>query len=109
MSEPLEGSELLRDFYVTRMRPYLRWRGGKDRDLSRKETAQNVFDYLRVNLGQPYFDTLEQLAEICEERRQLQIQERMHLVLHGWLLVHMPLTMALLVLGTVHAVWALRY
>ena len=29
--------------------------------------------------------------------------------MHGWLLVHVPLSMALLLLGAVHAVIALRY
>jgi hypothetical protein len=29
--------------------------------------------------------------------------------MHGWLLVHVPLSMALLLLGAVHAVVALRY
>jgi hypothetical protein len=29
--------------------------------------------------------------------------------LHGWLLVHIPLSLALILLGTVHAVMALRF
>jgi hypothetical protein len=33
----------------------------------------------------------------------------MHHVLHGWLLVHVPLSYATLLLGAVHAVIALRY
>jgi len=52
---------------------------------------------------------LRDLEEICEERRQLLAQRRMHLWLHGWLLVHVPLSFALLVLTAVHAVLSLRY
>jgi hypothetical protein len=33
----------------------------------------------------------------------------MHHFLHGWLLVHIPLSYALLALGAIHAVFALRY
>ena len=54
-------------------------------------------------------DTLTELEEICDERRQLADQKRLHHVMHGWLLVHVPLSMALLLLGAVHAVIALRY
>ena len=44
-----------------------------------------------------------------EEKRQLDRQSRLHKVLHGWLLVHIPLSYALLLLGAVHAVMALRF
>ena len=54
-------------------------------------------------------EALGELADICEERRQLRVQSRLHAWLHGWLLVHAPLTVALLVLTLFHAVWALRY
>ena len=33
----------------------------------------------------------------------------MHRLLHGWLLVHIPLSYALILLGAIHAVMALRY
>jgi len=36
-------------------------------------------------------------------------QERLHRWLHGWLLLHIPLSLALILLGAVHAVMALRY
>jgi hypothetical protein len=39
----------------------------------------------------------------------LVLQERLHHWLHGWLLVHIPLSLALIGLGFVHAVVALRY
>ena len=39
----------------------------------------------------------------------LLVQRRLHLWLHGWLLVHVPLSFAFLVLTAVHAVLSLRY
>ena len=53
--------------------------------------------------------TLDDLENICEEERQLTLQRQMHMWLHGWLLLHIPLSLALILLGAVHAVMALRY
>jgi hypothetical protein len=52
---------------------------------------------------------LDDLENICDEEQQLIRQIRIYRWLHGWLLVHVPLSIALLVLGGVHAVMALRY
>jgi hypothetical protein len=49
------------------------------------------------------------LQAYCDERRGYAEQERLHLWLHGWLLVHVPLSVALLVLGIAHVVSALYY
>jgi hypothetical protein len=53
--------------------------------------------------------TLQDLSDICDEARQLLRQESLHRWLHGWLLLHIPLSLALILLGAVHAVMALRY
>ena len=45
--------------------------------------------------------TLESLTRLLESR--------LHKVLHGWLLVHIPLCYAVLLLGAVHAVVALKF
>ena len=54
-------------------------------------------------------NTVGELEATCDERRQLRDQKRLHHWLHGWLLLHIPLSLALLLLGTAHAVIALRY
>ncbi|MBI3693809.1 MAG: hypothetical protein HY238_03075 [Acidobacteria bacterium] len=54
-------------------------------------------------------DVLHDLESICEERRQLGVQVRLHHWLHGWLFVHIPLSMGFLVLTAIHAVMSLRY
>jgi hypothetical protein len=55
------------------------------------------------------YATLADLEDICDEARQLMRQERLHHWLHGWLLLHIPLSVALILLGAIHAVVALRY
>jgi len=64
---------------------------------------------LRGSVPAALAPALDELDGICEEQRQLNQQERLYHWLHAWLLVHVPLSMALLVLGGVHAVMALRY
>jgi hypothetical protein len=54
-------------------------------------------------------EQLGQLETFCDERRQLGEQERLHRWLHSWLLVHIPLSVVLLVLGLAHAVLSLYY
>lgn len=56
-----------------------------------------------------FHERLDALSVLCEQRRQLGEQERLHHTLHGWLLVHIPLSVALLVLGLAHAVLSLYY
>ena len=60
-------------------------------------------------LPSPIHSVLEDLEAICEEERQLNRQHQLYHFLHGWLLVHVPLSVALLVLGGIHAVVALQY
>ena len=50
-----------------------------------------------------------QLEELCERRRQLALQQRLHFWLHNWLWLHLPLSVALLVLLAAHVLFALRY
>jgi hypothetical protein len=79
------------------------------RNASISEDLEPVFDSLRKLLPVHVHPILKDLESICEEEDQLERQRRIHLWLHGWLLVHVPLSVALLVLGAVHAVIALRY
>jgi hypothetical protein len=50
-----------------------------------------------------------EIAELCEVRGQLATQQRLHAWLHAWLLLHVPLSWGLLVLGAAHAFWSLYY
>ena len=68
-----------------------------------------MFQPLRLAMPVALHGVLDDLESICEEERQLNQQIRLYHWLHGWLLVHVPLSIALLVLGGIHAVMALRY
>ena len=106
-----EGAGILRSHYLQEIRPYL---FQKPQPLSGKlfQTEQSVrayFNFLRTIMPVAAHSVLNDLESICEERRQLGVQTRLHHLLHGWLYLHVPLSMAFLVLTLIHAVMSLRY
>jgi hypothetical protein len=101
--------ENLRSFYTHGILPFLREPDSSASPLANSTKAQLYFEALRRQCPAPAHEALNDLESICEEERQLARQRRMYLILHGWLLVHVPLSITLLVLGGIHAVIALRY
>jgi hypothetical protein len=120
----------LKTFYETEVRPWLAhdlrplvpwtwlvekrgWYGALRRPRSSGEReippSPAAFATMRQKLPKDLFPVLDELQRLCEERRQFNQQKRLHKVLHGWLLIHVPLSWAMMVLVPVHAVMALRY
>ncbi len=97
VEEEHEDKVRFRELYSTRVRPYL------------DAPAVGIVEPLRALAPVAFRGVLDDLESICEEQRQLTRQRRLYHFLHAWLLVHVPLSIALLVLGGVHAVMALRY
>ncbi len=104
-----EESAPLRRFYLSEMRPFLEHPKQRGQRLSDAAKANSAFAGLRTLLPAEAHLTLADLEDICDEARQLTRQERLHHWLHGWLLLHIPLSLALILLGAVHAVMASRY
>jgi hypothetical protein len=90
----------LKDLYLRAIRPYLA-SGGRD--------AEPDLRAVLLRAPADWRPRLERLQGLCEEARQLALQQRLHAVLHGWLFIHAPLSLALFVLLALHAVYALRY
>lgn len=103
-----EESSPLREFYLGEMRPYVE-RPVSTHPLADSRVAAARFEKVRALVPPDFHAAVADLENICEEERQLIRQSRLHRVLHGWLLVHAPLSIALLVLAIVHIVMALRY
>lgn len=104
-----EQAAPLKKFYLSEMRVFLEEPKTRGQRLADANTADAAFSRLRTLLPVAAETTVNDLEDICEEARQLVRQERLHHWMHGWLLVHIPLSLALIVLGAVHAVMALRY
>ena len=98
----------LSDFYMKEMRPFVE-HPGRNHALADPIGAAGLFGKLRPLVPAPLGGAIADLESICEEERQLLRQERLHGVLHGWLIVHVPLSFALMVLAIVHIFMALRF
>ncbi|HEV2224078.1 MAG TPA: hypothetical protein VGR84_13850 [Candidatus Acidoferrales bacterium] len=104
-----DARDQLREFYLRRMRSFVEDPARSRSPLADPPQASAIFEELRLRLPVELRDTLKDLESICEEERQLTRQAHLHRVLHTWLLVHVPLSYALLALAAVHAVMALRF
>ncbi len=104
-----EDRARFRMIYIDSIRPFLENPEKPDGDFATPMKSTAVFDSLRRMLPKPVHAVLEDLESICEEERQLSRQRKIYHLLHGWLLVHVPMSIALLVLGGIHAIVALRY
>jgi len=95
----------LRNFYEQELKPFLEKPAARGSALGDEAHARSAFAQLRTLVPVSLHTTIEDL----EEERQLTLQSHLHLWLHGWLLLHIPLSLALILLGAIHAVMALRY
>ena len=105
----VEGSEALRVFYEQTAAPFLRPDGLKGSPLRYADRAAVIFDDLRTKLDVRAHPAAAAIENLCDQRRQLAEQQRLHFWMHNWLLVHLPLSVALMVLMVVHIYVALKY
>jgi len=98
----------LRDFYLKEMRPFLQAPSLRH-PLANEVSAAALFGKLRPLVGTGIQQAIVDLENVCEEERQLLRQERVHGLLHAWLIVHVPLSFAVMLLACVHAFMALKF
>ncbi len=102
-------TEAFRRFFAEGVVPYLRQKGARGSRFANQEWVHGQFEELRREFLPAAWTPLTAIEEICEEKRQLDQQRVLHLWLHGWLMVHLPISAALILLAIVHAIGALRY
>lgn len=95
--------------YQGKIKPYLKLRDAFRPELSSSRTAEDVFTRLREGMPERIRPVIDKLEEICREKRDLDRQVTLHWVLHGWLLVHIPLAALVIILGAVHAIMSIHY
>ena len=108
-SKPLPETAVLRELYQQRIDPYLRDGARSGSELQFPNRAASLFDDLRTKLDSSAHGVADILEDLCAQRRGLDHQLRMHFWLHSWLCIHLPLSIALVVLMFVHVWVALRY
>ena len=108
-AEPIPGAELLRDFLRYSLVPYLLQGDRIDSPLRFPAGVASQFRDLRATLPPAARPVVDALETCCSQRRQLDEQRRLHFWLHSWLWLHLPLSVALIVVMFVHAWVALKY
>jgi hypothetical protein len=101
--------QVVKEFYNKEIKFFLKDGSSPGQLLSSEHKTRIAFEHVRKLLQPASHASLDNLRELVEQRRQLKLQLRLHHALHGWLLVHVPLSWALLLLAAVHAVMAVRY
>lgn len=78
--------------------------------LSQRLRATTLFESVREVPGMvEASNSIDRLQSLCDERRQLHDQSQLQRWLHGWLFVHVPLSLTLLVLGVAHAFFSVYW
>jgi len=68
-----------------------------------------MFDRIRSTLPDDCHAAVNSLEQLAADRRQLSEQERLYRLLLGWLKIHVPCSVALLVFLALHVATALYY
>ena len=105
----IPGTLPIRHRFFAEIRPYLLGGRATGSPLAGTAAAAEFFAGLRGASPAAAADLIGRLEQACDQRRQLDLQARLHHWLHGWLLVHVPLSVALGVLLAIHVPLALWY
>ena len=71
--------------------------------------SETVFDSVRQRIPEAHRAALAELRVSCDAVRRKARMRGIFRLLHGWLLVHVPLAVLLVVLTLIHAVMAVRF
>jgi hypothetical protein len=96
-------------FLDRQLRPYFAKDGARRSRLRDPSARAAMFDELRRTVDPKLHPVTRDLEALAAQRHQLEMQRRLHLWLHGWLLVHVPLSYLMVVLAAAHAVMSLYY
>lgn len=95
-------------FFHGQLKPYLERGASANAALAARQSARVLFDRLRRAYPPDKAEAITKLEGFCDQRREADRQATLQWWLHSWLLVHVPLSVALTVLLVVHAVVAMK-
>lgn len=104
----LPAKELIA-FRDSLLAPFLKGDVNEGSPLHSRTEAERSFSQLRDTLPEAAGPVVDRLEEIADLRRQWNRQARLNWWLHSWLIVHLPLSVAMTGFMLVHAVRALKY
>jgi len=89
--------------------PYLASENVGRSNLRTQDISDGQFRLLQLQLPDQLYGPLAELKDLCDEKRRLDLQIRLHYWLHGWLIFHAPASILLVFLTIVHAIVATLY
>lgn len=105
-AEAIERDEqsiaILARFLHDQCYPYLRADNGSNQQLASDRLSDETFRVLRLNVSPRWQVRVDAMQQWCTDRRRIDRQARMQHYLHWWLLVHVPLSFALIVITIWH-------
>jgi len=108
-SESPSQIDAIRRFHLTHVRPFMDIHPPSDSVLINSALAASVFATQKQSVSVAHRELLDELFDLCDERRQLLIQRKWHAILHYWTFLHIPISFSLLVLVIIHILTALYY
>jgi hypothetical protein len=103
------SDDFLRAFDLRHVRPFLQIDVDPNSSLLNATQAEGIFATIREGIPRAMVPVAVELESICKERRQLISQNKLQWIMHGWTLIHIPLSMSLLILTLVHVIMSLYF
>ncbi len=104
-----ESAQVIIRFLDDQCLPYLAAARTARHRLGDGASAMETFRMLRLSVAERWRAQVETLERRCEERRLMDLQTKLQHWLHGWLLIHVPTSFALLIFTAWHAWVAIRF
>ena len=95
--------QVLVDFLDEEGLPFLHDRKARKTRLADARVSDDVFKILKLNVSDGFRSKVEDIQMWSDEHRLMAKQERLHMILHGWLIIHIPISFMLLVWTFWHA------
>jgi hypothetical protein len=103
------SAQTIRRFLDEECLPYLAAERGDRHRLGNDKAATDRFRTLNLNVAREWQPIVGELQLACTDRRLMDLQTKYQHWLHGWLVIHVPASFALLVFTAWHAWVALRF
>jgi len=93
-------------FFDEEALPFIQTHDPRHSRLRRQQASDDLFRLIGLQTPGSFHPLLGQLRDLCDEARRLNRQTHLHRWLHGWLLVHAPASLLLVVITIWHAIAA---
>lgn len=109
LMESMPDSKPLYDFFNEHIYGFLKNGEVAKSPLQITSRAHSMFNSLRTKLPPRAHEVIVLLEDLCNQRRQMITQAQIQFWLNNWLWVHLPLSVALIVLMFVHIFVTIKY